>query len=162
MEANLAKGKNKPCPDRPCKTCHGSGHISICSENHVGCLPCPTCGGVPYLDKLATIQTPPMAGKSKEISEKQLQKEISQLLNLRGIWFAWSRTDRPTHNIKGTPDFIFSIGGKSLAMECKVGNNDLSDDQKYVRAKMESNGWTYQVIYTTAEAFEFLKQHGVQ
>ena len=142
---------------------------------------CPRCGyhgSMPYhvctapVDSVnspkSTSETsalPPTASPDAEkvseqgqISEKELQRQISQLLRLKGIWFSWSRTDKATRGVVGTPDFLFAIKSQPVAFECKVGNGKLSDDQERVKLQMEQNGWYYFVVRSTADAFEFVKR----
>jgi hypothetical protein len=86
--------------------------------------------------------------------EKELKNQICSMFLRSNIWFRRSRMDKPTTDQKGTPDFIFAIGGRALAFECKVEGRKLSDDQRVVRAAMEKDGWCYWIITSYMQALD--------
>lgn len=89
-------------------------------------------------------------------SERDLQKQIANLLRLRGIWFSWARMDRATTNMLGTPDFLFARAGQACAMEVKFGKGKLRVEQERAVLEMERNGWCVAVVRSVEEAREFL------
>lgn len=91
--------------------------------------------------------------------EKELQAQIAALLRRNDIWFAWSRSDKRTRNVVGTPDFLFVLEEKPFAWEVKIGNNKLSEEQAKTADKMILNGWRHRVIRNYAEALEILNFH---
>lgn len=88
--------------------------------------------------------------------EKDVQRDICNWLRQRDIFYFWSRTDRKTTTIKGTPDFAFlwpveDGKGDPTAVEVKIGKNALSDEQQRVRWLMEKEGWNYLVVNSLTE-----------
>lgn len=83
--------------------------------------------------------------------EKDLQIGMCNLLNLRGIWYQRQRMDRKSTGTSGCPDFLFSINGKAIAVEAKVGKNDLSPDQEDAIHHMKKNGWKVYVVKSIEE-----------
>lgn len=65
--------------------------------------------------------------------EKDLQRNMENLLRQRNLFFVRSRMDRRTTTRKGTPDFIIILPrGRALMVEAKVEGGELSQDQKDV------------------------------
>jgi hypothetical protein len=93
----------------------------------------------------------------EQISEKELQKQVGQLLRLKGVWFDVQRMDKKTRGVVGRPDFLFAWQGRPCAFEFKVGYNQLSSEQSATIETMKAQGWRVAVIRSTQEAFEFLK-----
>lgn len=59
--------------------------------------------------------------------ERELHKDIKQLLDIRGMAYIHSRTDKRSTCGNGVPDFIvFQRGFPELCFEVKVGKNHLS------------------------------------
>ena len=81
--------------------------------------------------------------------EKKLQDNAIRYLRERGIYYlnlygdGWSG--------KGKPDIIACINGRFVAFELKVGNNDLQDDQKIHKARIEISGGLHYKPYTFEE-----------
>jgi len=95
--------------------------------------------------------------KSYEVRlEKDLHNLIQNELTRRGIFAIHSRTDRKTTQQVGVPDFIFCFPGVPIAVECKLPGAKLTDDQAYVAAKMQKNGWLYFVVTSYEEFREIL------
>lgn len=89
-------------------------------------------------------------------SEKHLQRLIlNDLLRRQSqgepIWWVHSRMDKPTKTAAGVPDFVLFINRRPVALECKVGSNDLDEDQRHQREKIEDAGGDYYVIRTFEE-----------
>ena len=81
--------------------------------------------------------------------EKKLQDKAISYLKGRGIYAlnlfgdGWSG--------KGKPDLIVCLGGRFVAFELKVGENDLQDDQKLHRLWIERSGGLHFSPYTLEE-----------
>lgn len=108
-------------------------------------------------------RTPPEVIKAREQKasgklEKQLQKDIGQFLGMKGICFFSQRMDRKAGGRKGWPDFTFAIRGHACAVEAKVGDNDLQEDQLKVISEMILNGWKVAVIRGISELKQFLDE----
>ena len=52
---------------------------------------------------------------------------------------------------KGAPDLIVCINGKFVAFELKVGDNDMQDDQKIHKIRIERSGGLHYTPYTFEE-----------
>lgn len=87
--------------------------------------------------------------------EKKLQDKVISYLKGRGIYFlnlygdGWSG--------KGKPDIIACINGRFVAFELKVGANDLQDDQKIHKLRIERSGGLHYSPYTLSEFIEILE-----
>lgn len=91
--------------------------------------------------------------KHDAVAEREVHKHIANWLRQHDIWFCHSRMDRKTTNQNGCPDFLFVwqpvyaiVAPVPMAIEVKVGNNKLSEEQKRVRLDMIRNGWNYHVV----------------
>lgn len=89
--------------------------------------------------------------KSEAKREKELQNQIENWLRLRGITAIRSRMDRATSNNRGTPDFLFAVSGRAVALEVKVHGN-LTPEQLKMIIALRKDGWRVQVIYSLEEA----------
>lgn len=90
-------------------------------------------------------------------SEKDLHKEIRQLLNLHGIPFCEARMDRKSSITIGWPDVTFARDGVPVAWELKFLGS-LSPEQVSVKERMEKHGWRYRVIRSQEQAIQHLKE----
>src|SRR5438105_3384705 len=96
-----------------------------------------------------TKSNPEMPPPPHEVkTEKLLQEQIANWLRQHDTWFCRSRMDRKTSNGLGTPDFLFTWpyqrgGFAPVAVECKIGNATLSEEQERVRKEMLDCGWFY-------------------
>ena len=59
---------------------------------------------------------------------------------------------------KGAPDFLFSVDGRSCAIEAKFGDGETSPDQDKAIAAMRANGWRVAVVRSLEEVIAFLAQ----
>lgn len=84
-------------------------------------------------------------------SEKDLHRQIRNLLNLNGIPFCEARMDRKSSITIGWPDITFAVDGIPVAWELKF-LGALSPDQARVKIAMEKHGWKYRVIRSLVEA----------
>ena len=106
------------------------------------------------------IETPEeIQARIDRVGEKELQRECSNLLRLRGIWF-----DHSSHKVRenaGKPDLLFSLNGKPIAVELKAKNGKLSDVQKITLDKMAENGWKIFVVFELEQFRQILNGGGV-
>ena len=58
---------------------------------------------------------------------------------------------------KGAPDITACINGRFVAFELKVGNNDLQDDQKIHKARIERSGGLHFSPYTLEEFIKIVE-----
>lgn len=74
--------------------------------------------------------------------EKKLQDKAIRYLRERGIYYLNLYGDG--FSGKGKPDIIACINGRFVAFELKVGANDMQDDQRIHKLRIErSNGLHY-------------------
>ncbi len=95
-------------------------------------------------------------------SEGELQKQICNLLNLRGIWYSWSRMDRRTTAKVGTPDFLLVVNRVPIALEAKHGKGKLSEDQERTHQQMTRDGWKVRVVRSLEEVRVILNCAGAE
>lgn len=87
--------------------------------------------------------------------EKRLQDKAIRYLKDRGIYHlnlygdGWSG--------KGKPDIIACINGKFAAFELKVGSNDMQDDQKIHKLRIERSGGLHFSPYTLKEFIKIVE-----
>src|SRR5687768_11329105 len=86
--------------------------------------------------------------KAEARNEKELQRQIYQFLRQRGYVAFRSRTDKRTTNNIGTPDFLLSVHGKSVALEVKTATGKTSPEQDRLHEQMvnSQNGWSLWVV----------------
>lgn len=87
--------------------------------------------------------------------EKKLQDKAIDFLKGRGIYYlnlfgdGWSG--------KGKPDLIACINGRFVAFELKHGENDLQDDQKIHRLRIQRSGGYHFSPYTVEEFIKIVE-----
>lgn len=59
---------------------------------------------------------------------------------------------------KGTPDIILCLDGLFVAMECKVGNNSLQDDQVIHSVRIKASGGKWYCIRSLEEAIDTIEK----
>ena len=96
---------------------------------------------------------------SPHVSESRIQKQIADILTIRGIVFCRSRFDKRTTIAKGWPDFTLAINGTPIALEVKGETGKLSDAQKACHEGMKRNGWRVYVVRSIAEAVDILNHY---
>ena len=88
--------------------------------------------------------------------EKKLQDNAIKYLKSKGIYHlnlfgdGWSG--------KGKPDLIACINGKFVAFELKVGSNDMQDDQKIHKLRIERSGGLHFSPYTLEEFINIVEE----
>lgn len=124
--------------------------------------------------------------KAEIRNEKELQRNLVNLLRLHNIEPIVSRMDRKTSNNLGTPDILFSIAhwievdancqkcgheqylGElavvAVAYEVKFGNGKLSPEQEkmFIRLSSPPNNWRCKVIRSVDEMIADLKELGIK
>lgn len=88
--------------------------------------------------------------------EKKLQDKAIAYLRGRGIYYLNLYGDGRSG--KGKPDVIACINGKFVAFELKVGYNDLQDDQRIHKARIEKSGGLHFSPYTLSEFIEIVEE----
>lgn len=81
--------------------------------------------------------------------EKKLQDKAIRYLRDRGIYYLNLYGDG--FSGKGKPDIIACIKGRFVAFELKVGLNDMQDDQKIHKLRIERSGGLHYSPYTLEE-----------
>lgn len=87
--------------------------------------------------------------------EKKLQDKAIKYLKDNGIYYINKYGDGRSG--KGCPDLITCIGGRFVAFELKVGNNDLQDDQKIHKIRIERSGGLHFSPYTLEEFIKIVE-----
>ena len=81
--------------------------------------------------------------------EKKLQDKAIKYLKDNGIYYinqfgnGWAS--------KGVPDLIVCLNGRFVAFELKVGSNDMQDDQKIHKIRIERSGGLHYAPYSLDE-----------
>lgn len=81
--------------------------------------------------------------------EKKLQDKAIRYLRERGIYYLNLYGDGRSG--KGKPDIIACINGRFVSFELKVGSNDMQDDQKIHKMRIERSGGLHYSPYTLEE-----------
>lgn len=81
--------------------------------------------------------------------EKRLQDKAIRYLRDRGIYYLNLFGDGMSG--KGKPDIIACINGRFVAFELKVGSNDMQDDQKIHKMRIERSSGLHYSPYTETE-----------
>ena len=81
--------------------------------------------------------------------EKILQDKCINYLKGNRIYYINKYGDG--RSAKGAPDLIVCINGKFVAFELKVGSNDMQDDQKIHKLRIERSGGLHYSPYTFSE-----------
>lgn len=92
--------------------------------------------------------------------EKDIHKDISNYLRLKGIAFRHDRTDKRTTGTIGWPDFTFALKGKAIGVEVKRVGHGLSPEQRSCMAAMEANGWTTFIVSSVQQVQSVVETFG--
>ena len=87
--------------------------------------------------------------------EKKLQDNVISYLRERGIYYLNLYGDGRSG--KGKPDIIACINGRVCAFELKVGANDLQEDQKIHRLRIQRSRGLHYSPYTFEEFREIVE-----
>lgn len=88
--------------------------------------------------------------------ESNLQDKALNYLKGRGIYCLNLYGDGRSG--KGKPDIIACINGRFVAFELKVGKNDMQDDQKIHKIRIERSGGLHYCPYTLPEFIEIVEE----
>lgn len=88
--------------------------------------------------------------------EKKLQDKVIRYLKGRGIYYLNLFGDGMSG--KGKPDIIVCLNGKFVAFELKVGFNDMQDDQKIHKLRIERSGGLHYSPYTLEEFISVVEE----
>lgn len=94
-------------------------------------------------------------------AERQLQKDIANLLNQRNLFFDCLRMDKRTRSATGRPDFyIFLPGGKYLAVEVKVHGGKLTTEQyDFIQLFWDKTQQVVHIIFNLQQFRELLDRY---
>ena len=81
--------------------------------------------------------------------EKKLQDKCIAYLKGKGIYHINKYGDG--RSAKGAPDLYVCINGRFVCFELKVGANDMQDDQKLHKLRIERSGGLHFTPYTLSE-----------
>jgi hypothetical protein len=90
--------------------------------------------------------------------EKQLQDQIAGHLEINGTVVIRSRMDRKTTTRVGTPDLLFALKGRAIAIEVKRPGHKPSKEQLEMMRQMTANGWRCFVIDDYDEAVKTINK----
>lgn len=88
--------------------------------------------------------------------EKKLQDRAISYLKGRGIYYLNLYGDGMSG--KGKPDIIACINGRFVAFELKVGANDMQDDQRIHKLRIERSDGLHFSPYTLAEFITIVEE----
>lgn len=88
--------------------------------------------------------------------EKRLQDSCIKYLKEKGIYHVNKFGDG--YSAKGCPDLLTCINGRFVAFELKVGDNDMQDDQKIHKIRIERSGGLHYSPYTLEEFINIIKE----
>lgn len=88
--------------------------------------------------------------------EKKLQDKVIRYLKGRGIYYLNLFGDGMSG--KGKPDIIVCLGGKFVAFELKAGLNDMQDDQRIHKLRIERSGGLHFSPYTIEEFIKIVEE----
>jgi hypothetical protein len=96
-----------------------------------------------------------------EVGSGGIQDEIEDWLKSQShrAWWTRSRTDKATTNRIGTPDFVGVFAGKPFALEVKRPGKKPTTEQLGELAWFRKAGGIATVVYSKAEAENFLLSH---
>jgi len=101
-----------------------------------------------------TIAEATAASEAK--NERHLQQQIIDYLRLRDITgFRANPTKKSTIAV-GHPDIWFCFSCRACALEVKLGDGKLTEDQERMIARMRSEGWLVEVARSIVDARRFL------
>lgn len=87
--------------------------------------------------------------------EKKLQDKAIDYLKGRGIYYLNLYGDGRSG--KGKPDIIACINGRFVAFELKVDKNDMQDDQKIHKLRIERSNGLHYSPYTLSEFIKIVE-----
>lgn len=87
--------------------------------------------------------------------EKKLQDKVIEYLKKNKIYYINKYGDGRT--AKGAPDLYVCINGRFVCFELKVGANDMQDDQRIHKIRIERSGGLHYAPYTLEEFIKIVE-----
>lgn len=87
--------------------------------------------------------------------EKRLQDKCIKWLKAQGIYYLNLYGDG--FSGKGKPDLLACINGRFVAFELKVGSNDMQDDQRIHKIRIERSGGLHFSPYSLEEFIKIVE-----
>lgn len=113
----------------------------------------------PAADPPFAIQQEPAVPTKADLKlEKELQEQIVGFLERNNTVVIRSRTDRKTSTNVGTPDLLFAIRTRAVAMEVKLPGKKPTKEQREMMLRMTGNGWACFIVEAYDEAVEIYKR----
>lgn len=91
-------------------------------------------------------------------AERELQDQIRQYLNQKGVPFICPAMFRKSQQPRGWPDFTFAFCGVPIIWECKSANGKLRGSQERIVAELVRNGWRFRLLRSLTEARDHLRE----
>lgn len=88
--------------------------------------------------------------------EKRLQDRCIEYLKSKGIYYLNLYGDG--FSGKGKPDLLACINGRFVAFELKVGSNDMQDDQRIHKIRIERSGGLHYNPYSLTEFISIVEE----
>lgn len=88
--------------------------------------------------------------------EKKLQDNAIKYLKEKDIYYINKYGDG--RSAKGAPDLYVCIKGRFVVFELKVGSNDMQDDQKIHKIRIERSGGLHYSPYTLDEFIKIVEE----
>ena len=88
--------------------------------------------------------------------EKKLQDNAIKYLQSKDIYYINKYGDG--RSAKGAPDLYVCIKGRFVCFELKVGANDMQDDQKIHKIRIERSGGLHYSPYTLDEFISIVER----
>lgn len=103
-----------------------------------------------------TISTPEI-----ESEVRDLHLPFKRILETRGIFYAYSRSDRATGQREGIPDFLLAVDGVPIAVEFKRPGQKPRKEQRECMEEMQRNGWRVSVQTSVQEAWKWVCENSL-
>jgi hypothetical protein len=112
-----------------------------------------------WVDRINARNAPkqPVASEGVE-RERDLHDDVEAECRQRRWLYVHSRTDRPTTQVKGVPDFlIFRPENRTIFLELKTRTGKLTPEQTAWKFCAEFLGYKYAVIRSMAEFYKAIE-----
>lgn len=85
-------------------------------------------------------------------AERELQNQVRQYLNQKGVSFICPAMFRKSELPLGWPDFTFAYQGIPVLWECESLKGELRESQERVVVQLIRNGWRFRLIRSLEQA----------
>jgi len=106
----------------------------------------------------AVLTTAEIREKLTGQAERELQGQIRQYLNQKGVHFICPAMFRKSQLPPGWPDFTFAFYGVSILWECKSLTGELRESQEQIVGQLVRNGWRFRLIRDLEQARGHLRE----